>query len=747
MRKIALILFLQFLRTVAAYAQSTAIAGPPPPELPATVSRDSEGRATIRAVPLEVPLKLDGRLDEPLYTSVLPLSDFIQTEPNPGEPATEKTEVWISFDQTNVYVSVRASESRPERVVANEMRRDNNTIWQNDGVGFSFDTFYDRRNDFLFNVNPVGGRTDGHIMNEGTINNNDWNPVWDFATARFEGGWTVEVAIPFKSLRYGAGTEQVWGFQMRRNNRWKNEISYVTAVSSGRGFGAVNQMSRAATLVGIEAPPGSRNIEIKPYAVTDLTTDATAVPKINNRFDGDVGLDVKYGLTQNLTADVTFNTDFAQAEADEQQINLTRFSLFFPEKREFFLENQGLFQFGATNNLATGQIPILFYSRRIGLDNGRDIPINAGARVTGRLGRYSIGALTIGTRDDDTAKVPAANFAVMRLKRDILRKSSIGMIATRRSSLVDRAGSNEAYGVDATLAFYNNLSINSYYAQTRIEGLTTDNSSHRLQLDYNGDRYGIQAERLSVGVNFRPEVGYVQRRDTRSHFGQLRFSPRPRSIRSVRKFIWQASFSNIDDGAGRLETRVATGQFGIEFQNGDRFNANYTDNYEFLKQPFPIATGVRIPIGGYNFGNFHAEYTLGVGRAVSGTFSLDQGSFYSGDKTTVAYRTGRIKMSPKFAIEPSISLNRVELPQGAFTTNLVSSRATYSMTPFMFLSGLVQYNSSAKSISTNVRFRWEYTAGSELFVVYNDNRDTLPPGFPALQNRSVIIKINRLLRF
>jgi hypothetical protein len=677
---------------------------------------------------------------------VLPISDFIQTEPNPGEPATEKTEVWISFDRTNVYVSIRAWESRPERVTANEMRRDNNTIWQNDGIGFSFDTFYDRRNDYLFNVNPVGGRTDGHVMNEGTINNNDWNPVWDFATARFENGWTIEAAIPFKSLRYRGGSAQVWGFQMRRNNRWKNEISYITSVSNGRGFGAINQMSRAATLVGIEAPPGSRNIEIKPYAVADLTSDVTVLPQIDNKLDGDVGLDLKYGVTQNLTADVTFNTDFAQVEADEQQINLTRFSLFFPEKREFFLENQGLFQFGASNNFASGQIPILFYSRRIGLDNGRDIPINAGGRLTGRIGRYSLGALLIGTKEFAPASVPSANFSVMRIKRDILRRSSIGTIFTRRSSLINRAGSNEAYGVDGLFAFYNNLSINTYWARTRTEGLTADDSSHRLQLDYNGDRYGIQAERLAVGANFKPEVGYVQRSDMRSHYGLLRFSPRPRSIRSIRKFSWQASFSNIDDGRGRLETQAAIGQFGIEFQNGDRFNVNYSDNYEFLKQPFPVG-GVRIPVGGYDFGNFHIEYTLGVGRTLAGTFAVDKGGFYSGDKTTFTYRSGRLKISPKFSIEPSLSLNRVDLPVGSFDTNLVSSRATYSMTPFMFISGLVQYNSSTHTVSTNARFRWEYSAGSELFVVYNDVRDTLQPGFPALNNRSVIVKMNRLFRF
>jgi len=343
--------------------------------------------------------------------------------------------------------------------------------------------------------------------------------------------------------------------------------------------------------------------------------------------------------------------------------------------------------------------------------------------------------------------VPAANFAVMRIKRDILRKSSIGTIFTRRSALVNRPGSNEAYGVDAALAFYNNLAINSYWARANTEGLTTDNESHRLQLDYNADRYGIQAERLAVGANFSPEAGYVQRKDMRSHYAMLRFSPRPKSIRSVRKFSWQASFSNIDDGRGGLETRTSIAQFGIEFQNSDRFNINYSDNYEFLKRPFSIVSGVPIPVGGYNFGNLHTEYTLGVGRTVSGVVSLDQGGFYSGNKTSVGYRTGRVKISPKVSLEPGITLNHITLPVGTFNTNLVSSRATYTMTPFMFISALIQYNSITHAVSTNARFRWEYTAGSELFVVYNDNRDTLTSGFPDLQNRSLIVKVNRLFRF
>ncbi|MEQ1575419.1 MAG: DUF5916 domain-containing protein, partial [Vicinamibacterales bacterium] len=321
--------------------------GPAPPALPATMARDAQGRATVRAIRLDAPLEVDGQLDEALYTNVTPITDFIQAEPRPGAEASERTEAWIAFDEDNVYVSVRATESQPERMVIDEMRRDSSSTWQNENFGFAFDTFYDRRNSVNFQFTPIGGWADGQNVNEGQYNG-DWNPVWTFKVRRSERGWTGEAAIPFKSLRYRPGRAQIWGVQLRRISRWKNENAYLTRLPDGIGANGGGSMrtSRFATLVGIEAPPGARALDIKPYVTSSLSTDRTATPRIENDVGKDFGVDVKYGVTQNLTADFTYNTDFAQVEADEQQINLTRFSLFFPEKRDFFLENQGLFNFG-----------------------------------------------------------------------------------------------------------------------------------------------------------------------------------------------------------------------------------------------------------------------------------------------------------------------------------------------------------------------------------------------------------------
>ena len=729
---------------IAGGATPFAFDGPPAPVAPEIVSRDGDGRVTIRAVRLDAPLRLDGALDEALYRTVPSISDFVQVEPAEGAPATEKTETWLAFDRDHVYIAFRCWDSRPDRRVATEMRRDSGTTWGgNDLVSVFLDTFYDRRNGLAFTINSIGGRNDGQITNERQYSA-DWNPIWDFAVGRFEGGWTVEMAIPFKSLRYREGAAQVWGFNALRTVRWKNELSLITRVPAGRGMQSVQQSSMAATLVGVEAPAGSRNLDIKPYATTNLTRDAGG-----GDLDADIGLDAKYGLAQSLGADVTFNTDFAQVEADEAQINLTRFSLFFPEKREFFLENQGTFSFGgiATGQTAASDAPVLFYSRRIGLDEGRAVPIRAGGRVTGRAGPYSLGLLNIQTGDDPASGSGAANFSVARIKRDILRRSSVGLLFTGRSAAQSGAGANAAFGVDGTFGFFTNLAVNTYWAATRSKDVSGDDTSYRAQVDYNGDRYGAQIEHLLIGSHFSPQVGFLRRGDIRRSFGQVRFSPRPRSIASVRRFSLVGSMAYVEDTAGRLDTREHGAEFAVEFQNSDRFAVSYTGTYELLPKPFEIATGVTLPVGGYDFDVIRIGWNLGQQRLLSANLLAEYGTFYNGTRTALSASRGRVTFGPQLAVEPTYTVNWVDLAEGSFTTHLVGSRVTYTMTPRMFASALLQYSSSAAAVGANVRLRWEYQPGSELFVVYNEERGTGARAVPLLSTRALIVKINRLFRF
>jgi hypothetical protein len=722
------------------------VAGAPAPELPSTVSRDAEGRTTVRAVRLAQPLRIDGNLDEDLYQRVTPISDFIQTEPRAGTPATERTEVWLSFDDDNIYVSMRAAESQPERMIVNDMRRDSSNIAENENFQFSFDTFFDRRNSVNFQFNPIGGRMDGQVSNEGNYTG-DWNPIWRYQVRRNASGWTAEAAVPFKSLRYKQGSAQVWGFQARRLNRWKNEVSFLTPVPQGLGAQAFQRVSSYAPMVGLELPGGTRVLDLKPYVTSNLSTDVTATPPIRDKFGRDIGVDAKYAVTQNLTADFTYNTDFAQVEVDEQQVNLTRFSVFFPEKRDFFLENEGLFNFASIGT--GGDSPFLFYSRRIGLDSGRRVPIEAGGRLSGRIGRYSIGLLNIQTDPDPRAQVPASNFGVARLRADILRRSAIGAIVTHRSQTADGAGAASAYGMDGTFGFFQNLTFNTFWARTDTPGVRDGNITYRGQMNFNGDRYGVNLERLKIGNNFDPQVGFVRRADFVKHRVMLRFSPRPRNrFRAVRKFGYQTSLEYFHNRAGQMETRERRAEFSAEFQTSDRFEFVAEDTYEFLPRGFDIARDIFVPSRGYKQRYLRAAFQFGQQRRISGLVFGEAGAFYGGTRETFGYSSGRVNVMPRLYVEPGLSVNRVRLPFGDFTATLMTARTTFTLTPLMFASALVQYNSSNGTVGANIRLRWEYQPGSELFVVYNEGRNTLLSGSTAaLQQRALVVKLNRLFRF
>ena len=456
---------------------------PPEPIAPEVITRDAEGRATLRAVRVSQPLRIDGALDEALYRDVRSISDFIQVEPDGGQAATERTETWVAFDEDHVYVSFKVWDSQHGHA-----DRDGDAARQHQQLAGQRSRLVHLRHLLrpadLVHVHdeparrPIrrddGQRSAVQQRLESRLGDED---------RRFDGGWAVEAAVPFKSLRYQPGTAQVWGFNAMRVKRSKNEVSTLTRVPPATGQSGFQRAQFAATLVGIEAPRGGANLDVKPYAISSLTTDRVATPQVSNHPEAEAGLDVKYAVTQGLVADLTVNTDFAQVEADEQQINLTRFNLFFPEKRDFFLENQGTFSFGGVainsvgGNFGGGFIgsnnaaPILFYSRRIGLHGNHQVPLNVGGRLTGRAGRFSLGVLNIQTGDkEEELGAPATNFSVIRVKRDVLRRSSVGLLFTNRSESTIGPGANRSYGIDGTFAFFENLQINTYWAATDTDG-------------------------------------------------------------------------------------------------------------------------------------------------------------------------------------------------------------------------------------------------------------------------------------
>ena len=729
---------------------NTARSMAPAPIPPATVSRSADGGVTIRAVRIVEPLKIDGRLDERYYAEIPAITDFVQQEPQEGDPATEKTEAWVFFDDRNIYVAARCWDSHPEREIANEMRRDSNNIILNESFTMIFDTFHDKRNGLFFQTNSLGALRDAMSTDEAN-QNTDWNTVWDVRTNRSDTGWTVEFVIPFKSLRYGPGREQTWGINLRRIIGWKSEWTFLSNPPAYLGQRSIIAVSQAATLVGLEVPESHNTLELKPYGISGLRTDLGAKQPFNNKGEKQIGGDAKYGVTKGLTLDLTYNTDFAQVEDDTQQVNLTRFNLQFPERRDFFLEGQGLFAFGNPGiGSGTGNnTPVLFFSRRIGLNNGRAVPIAGGGRLTGRAGPYSVGLLNIQSREDEPSASKATNFSVLRLKRNILRRSNVGVLFTRRAETGSGAApSGDTFGLDGLYSFSPALNVTGYYARTATYGLKGKDDSHLISFDYTADRYGLQAQHTAVGTNFNPQVGFLRRTDFVRSFLQGRFSPRPSRDhwKGIRRFVYQGNIEYIENNAGRLDFREQEGVFDIDMQNGDAITVDYTRDYEYIPRPFEIATSVFVPVGGYTYQNLQSTYTLGVRRMLSGSVSYQQGQLYGGTKRSLSMSSGRLELSSQLALEPIVSANWVDIPGGRFTSTVISERTTYTINPRSFLSALVQYNSSNRTLSTNARFRWEYRPASELFVVYSDGRDTTPTGYPTLVNRALVVKLTRLFR-
>jgi len=740
---------------------STPVAAQQPPVPPEVVSRDAEGHAVLRTTRLPSPMTFDGRLDEPFYETIRGASDFLQQEPVEGSPASDKTEVWVFFDDKNIYFSARLWETHPDRRVTSDMRRDSSNLYNNDHIGVLFDTFEDGRNGFGFSSNAQGGMFDWQVTNEQPSNN--WNGLWEVRTAVFDQGWTAEFVIPFRSMRFKEGSEQ-WGINVRRMVRWRNELTFLSQVPVSWGRRGLSKVSSVGTLVGLQSPDKLRNFDVKPYALGSTTTNHRSTPALSNDGAGEFGVDAKWGITQSVVTDFTYNTDFAQVEDDEAQVNLTRFSVLFPEERDFFLEGQDVFNFaGAGANQGGGGqgptainmggggggnvTPIVFFSRRIGLQNGQVVPILGGARLLGRGNGFQVGALQMRTEGVDAAGAPASDFSVLRVNRDILRRSRIGLIATRRDPGATAGDTAYSYGIDSTLNPLDTLSINTYWAGTSGKaGALNDRSSYRANVNWNADLAGVQVEHLFLGDQFNPEIGFLRRTAFRRTYGQARFSPRPARWRTVRKFYYEASYDYFEDRHGRPESREAQAAYRMELSNGDQWAVEYSQAFEGLSASFQVTPGVAIPAGDYDFQQARLLYTSSPQRPVSGTVTLTYGGFYGGTLQELTWR-GRLEFGPRFYAEPTLSLNRFRTPFGDGDANIISSRLTYTLTPRMFASALVQYQSASGAISTNARFRWEYQPGSELFVVYSDGRNTTGPGFPELDNRSLVVKVTKLFRF
>jgi uncharacterized protein DUF5916/cellulose/xylan binding protein with CBM9 domain len=700
----------------------------------------------ITAIETHSAITLDGALDEEAWLAADPATDFVQAEPHEGAPATEATEVRVVFDRDALYIGVRCHDASASDLIVNDIRKDF-TPGEQDSFEVILDTFADRRNGFVFAINPAGAKSDTQIANEGRDVNTSWDAVWSVATRITADGWSAEIRIPFKTLRFEAGEGRVWGVNFSRRIRRRNEVDYWSPVPR------VYNLYRAGlggTLAGLPNAAQGRNLRIKPWLSADDTR-----PVGGSFTEGQhVGLDVKYGVTPSLTLDVTARPDFAQAEADEQQVNLTQFSLFYPEKREFFLENSGTFYFGdipresrlgSIRFSAPEEEMLLFFSRRIGLtDSGEPIPIQAGARLTGRAGGYGVGAMTIETQSVDGR--PADNYTVLRGRRDVLGTSDVGAIFLSRQSTVS-GDYNRVYGVDANFRFFRALSINSFITRSETPGVRTGDLAGKGSISWNANFLHTQYSFLSVGDNFRDDVGFIKRTGIRKHFADFGIRHRPERLRrfGIRELHPHTRYNIYTDQSNVKVSYTNHVAYTVFFENGANVEFAWNPRFERIATPFRVRPDQAFAVGSYGWNEYELLIESNHSAKASVSADLIAGGFWTGtQKVTKVGVT--VRPSYHLSFDTALQRNDIDLPfpMHAFTTNLVTSRVGYAFNTRTFLDTLLQYNTDLHQFSANVRFDLIHRPLSDLFVVYNEQQ-LLDQPTPINPGRGLIVKYTHML--
>ncbi len=687
---------------------------------PAQIAQKNTEARQIQAVRVTDEIKIDGLLDEPAWSLAQPATDFFQQQPAEGASASERTEVRVLFDDKNLYFGIRAFDSDAARINARELVRDAE-FSNDDTVAIVLDTYHDRRNAFRFIVNPLGTQQDALITDEGRDINITWNGSWISAGRIDDQGYTVEIEIPLTTLRFKEGVES-WGFNISRIIRRKNEQNLWT--SWQRSFG-LERVSQAGELVGVAEMRRRRLREIKPYASGEWRK---GVPLVGREgFDAGVraraGLEVaKIGITPSLTAEFTVNPDFGQAEVDNQIVNLSRFSVFFPEKRDFFLENSGIFLFGRQGaNQA-------FFTRRIGLtDNGAPVPIDYGVKVTGKIGPYNVGFLQVQTRklgESSTGLgIPRQQFSVLRVKRDILKRSYIGAILVNRQGATAIGGSNynRVGGADAEFNLTDHYKVKAFWVGSATPGVRSGAGSSRLESIFENDLYRFITVYEDVGAKFNPEAGFIERNAIHQYFGQLAYKPRPKFIPHVQQMEFETQIEYYTDRAGQLATRQTELSWDTIFKNSSElFFRPIEAVNDVLTEPFQIRPGITIPVGTYQFNRPRVSFTSDLSQRIVFTGREKWGDFYSGTRDETS---GGITWRPNshLLVDLSESYNRVRLREGNFTTSLFSGRLNYNFSRKLLTSALIQINSAARLSVINVRLRYIYRPNSDLFIIYNQS--------------------------
>ena len=707
---------------------------------------------------------IDGRVVEDVWRSAVAYTDFTQQDPSEGAPATERTEVRVLVGRGNLFISVICFDTDPSRIIASQSRRDA-TLTDVDSIIVALDTFNDSQNAFIFGTNALGIQYDGQVASEGQTSgvqssagastgrggigafNANWDGDWDVKAQVTERGWEAEMIIPLQTLRYPTGVDRTWGFNVMRNIRHKNEQVYLAPIP--RGFD-IYRVSMAAKLGGLNLP-GRRDISVTPYALGSVNKDYT---RLSDQLDpnGDVGFDLKWGVRPNLTFDATVNTDFAQVEADEEQVNLTRFDVFFPEKRTFFLENASTFQFGSPQAID------LFFSRRIGLSqSGQPIDILGGGRLSGKIGRWNVGVLDVQTADARSPNgvpiAPSNNFGVLRTQREIGRSNIGGLFVNRQAtgSLAGDDNWNRTYGLDGNWQASTNQRISAFVARTDTPGPTGSDHAARAFYNFTNDLWLVAGGYSQVGEDFNPEVGFLPRRGYRRPEMRVFFQPQPKGIPWIRRIAPHMNYNSYYGLDGELQTAAAhLHALEIQPSHGGRFGWYMDYAADNPTRPFNVynrdGRQVVIPAGQYDWWQQVYEFLHDPSAAVTGTMRFRLGNYYDGDYNALEL-TAATRVGSRFTASAGWTRQDVDLPGGSFVVNLVPLKATYAFTTLANIQALVQYNGQTAQLSANVRLAILDRSNTGFYIVYNDRRDRTVTTPQETLGRSLVIKYTKRLDF
>jgi hypothetical protein len=678
--------------------------------------------ATARKIATAI--QVDGLLADAPWREQPSIAGFIQAEPRSGEAPTEKTSVWLAYTKDTLFVAVKCADSRPRDIVATEMRRDSG-LENNDNIEFILDTYNDHRNAYYFATNPAGALTDGRVTENGEPSM-EWDGIWNVRTHIAEDGWTAEFEIPFKTLGFNPNLDN-WGFNVSRHLARIRETSRWASPSFDV---RLSQPIRAGDIMGIEGISQGIGIDIKPYGLVGASRDINRADPVSAVRD--VGMDIFYRITSNLVSATTFNTDFAETEVDQRQVNLTRFQLFFPEKRAFFLEDAGVFDFakggeggGAPGGGGGDLMP--FFSRRIGLLYGDEVPIRAGEKVTGKVGRFDIGVMDVQTgalnEPDGQRRAAGRNLAVGRVKANFLSQSYIGALFTNG----DPAGetSNQVGGLDMKLATSNfmkrgkNLSLSLFGTKSYTTGVVGKDTSFGGEIAYPNDMISLGYKWLKIGENYNPALGFVPRRGVRISSTSAEFRPRPRfwGIRQMSFEFGYTDYYNMANHASETQELELT-PFQWFFHSGEMMGIEVGYNRERLFEPWEIADGIVLPVDRYSFDTKRFQFRSSESRPLAFEVEASTGGFFSGTRRQlVSGFTWRKNehLTTSFQMER----NWIKLDQGSFNATIVEYRLDYSFTPRLTLSNFVQYDTESQNIGLQSRFRWTLRPGNDLFVVLN----------------------------